>query len=166
MKIINISDGPSFKLFYIGFLILGLSIYFFFHIWILTLILFPIGLSIFLSIKGILIDVENNRVKEYFNFLFLKIGTWESLDQFQKIILTRTNQSQVLTTRATISTVNTKTFDIYLCNESFSNEKHLKEFTDYNEAKDFLDKYASFLNLEFYDEVAEIRDAISARGRR
>ena len=105
-----------------------------------------IGFIIFLAIEGVIIDYDKKRIKPYLDLLLFKTGFWKDLDNYNKIILDYLNESQsIKIDNKEIS--HSKSFDIYLVSNS-GRKIILKEFIYYENAKNFLDKYAEKLNKE------------------
>ncbi|MDD2622191.1 MAG: hypothetical protein WC142_03965 [Bacteroidales bacterium] len=150
----KISKGISFKGFSsnIGGLILIAGI-----VWLLAgnhkllaIITIIVGFIVFLAIKGVLIDYDKEKIKAYTDLLLLKFGKWETLNDYNKIVLKFLNESQTMNMASISRTYTTKSFDIYLENEN-GKKILLKEFIHYENAKEFLDKYADKLNMEKSD---------------
>lgn len=51
------------------------------------------GLAIVLAHSGVLLDMENRRVKEYTWVMFFKIGTWEPLSTYPDVLVLRRKRS-------------------------------------------------------------------------
>ena len=170
-KRVNISRKVTFEgtVSSIGFVILFVGIYFMCVLseYALLLILFSgiafLGFMIFLSIKGTLIDVENKRVKPYIHCLFFKLGMWKSIDEVERIVLEYVNQAQTLGSRGTQTTLRT---ELFVVSFRYSSGKKIaiKEFLNYEKAKEFLDTYSELLQIEKRDryeymlnEIAKIR---------
>ena len=95
---INISHGPQFHGFVSTLGMFGAigcviaTIYYLLHLDLISEILsylgFMVSLGIFLDIRGVIIDFRERRIMEYRNFLGVKNGNWESLKNFDKIVLT------------------------------------------------------------------------------
>jgi len=115
---------------------------------IITIIL---GFIVFLAIKGVMIDYDKDKIKAYSDLLILKFGKWETLNDYNKIVLKYLNESQTMNMASINPTDTTKSFDIYLENTN-GKKILLKEFIYYENAKDFLDKYADKLNAEKIDD--------------
>jgi hypothetical protein len=115
---------------------------------IVTIIL---GFIVFLAIKGVLIDYNKEKIKAYSDLLLLKLGKWEALDDYNKIVLKYLNESQTMNMASISRTYTAKSFDIYLENAN-GKKILLKEFIYYENAKDFLDKYADKLNAKKIDD--------------
>jgi len=170
-KQINISRKVTFEgiVSSIGFVILVVSIFFMgvLNEHILPLIFFActtsFGLMIFLSIKGTLIDLENKRVKPYIHCLFFKLGTWKSTSEIERIVLEYINQAQTLASRGTQTTFRTELFVVSF-RYSSGKKTAIKEFLNYEKAREFLDTYSELLQIEKRDryeymlsEIAKIR---------
>jgi len=118
---------------------------------------------IFLSIRGTLIDLENRQIKSYIHCLFFKLGKWKSIDEINSIILKYVNQSQTLGSRGTQTILRT---ELFVVSFDYSSGKKIaiKEFLDYDKAKEFLSTYSELLQIEKIDryeymlnEIAKIK---------
>ena len=134
--------------------------------WILIFIFILLGITLFMSITGVLIDLENKQVKSYIHCLFFKWGTWKSINEVERMVLEYTREGgRIKYGIAPIASgsVHTEYFSISL--RFFSGEKiFIKEFSNYEKAKEFLDTYSELLQIEKRDryeymlsEIAKIR---------
>ena len=121
-----------------------------------------IGLVLFVSIKGVLIDLEKGLIKPYFDLILIKLGSWESIEYYDKILLKYINESQTMNSRANSTKYNTKSFDIVLTSKKYG-ELILKEFNNYTEARAFLIDYSQRLNKESSDEYELLTERIKER---
>lgn len=114
-----------------------------------------IGILLFLSIRGVWIDVENNKIKSYL-FLFKRIGNWESLKDYYEVLLKYINIDSSIGIFGPSSNVRTISYDVVL----ISDTKHdfvLKEFVKYEKAKAFMISYAKLLNKPYNDRFDELK---------
>lgn len=90
------------------------------------------------------------------------MGTWESLEQYDKILLKYTSESQTMNSRGNSTNYVTKSFDIVLTS---NNKKDLiiKEFVNYDKAKSFLVEYSQRLDKESIDTYEIIKERIQER---
>ena len=119
------------------------------------------GIVLFLSIRGVIIDYESMRIKAFLDLIFWKIGNWQPLTRYDRIALKLFNESQTMNMESISNTFTTRTFDICLQGNN-SVDFLLKEFTNYQEAKSFLEKYSLKLKIKSVDLLAlilEKRDA-------
>ena len=170
-KRINISRKVTFEgtTSSVGSVILFVSIYLMFvqNKYTLFLIFFActafLGFMMILSIKGTLIDLENKRVKSYIHCLFFKLGTWKSINEIERIVLEYVNQAKTLGSRGAQTTLQTEIL-VVLFRYSSGKKIAIKEFLNYEKAKEFLDTYSELLQIEKRDryeymlsEIAKIR---------
>jgi hypothetical protein len=120
-----------------------------------------IGFMLFLSIRGVVIDTEQNRVKSYVYF-FGHIGTWKSLALYDKIVLRYLNESQTMYNRSVSVTYKSRGFDILLGSAS-KPEIMVKEFTDYDAAKVFLSAYAKKLGKAEVNAYEQMKEQLQKR---
>ncbi|MEI6124722.1 MAG: hypothetical protein WCQ95_13975 [Bacteroidota bacterium] len=120
------------------------------------------GIILFFSIRGVLINSDKKFIKPYFDFIIIKIGTWESLEQYDKIVLKYSNESQTMNSRGNSTNYVTKSFDIVLTSK---NKKDLiiKEFVNYDKAKLFLVEYSQRLHKENVDMYEIMKTRIQER---
>jgi len=120
------------------------------------------GITLFISIRGILIDFDKKLIKPYLDIFIVKMGTWESLEQYDKILLKYTSESQTMNSRGNSTNYVTKSFDIVLTS---NNKKDLiiKEFVNYDKAKSFLVEYSQRLDKESIDTYEIIKERIQER---
>ena len=118
-----------------------------------------LGLVLFFSIRGVLIDKEKRLIKPYFDLIILKPGSWESMEQYNKIILKYIHTSQTMNSRANSTNYRTKSFDIVLSADK-NKEIILKEFVDYTKARSFLVDYSHHLEKESIDEYKILTERI------
>ncbi len=169
----KISRGPTFKGFgstigmvvsLIGLIILinGIIASAITTIGISMAFIFP-GMIGFLSVRGVLIDAEKKRIKPYFDVFIAKIGSWESLDDYDKIVLKYLSQAQTLNSRVSTTTFRTKSFDIYLVGATRETDLLLKEIMDYEEAKMFLVNYSVKLNKPGVNQYEQMKEQLAQR---
>lgn len=121
-----------------------------------------VGIILFISIRGVLINYKENKIKVYLDILVTKIGFWRSLDEFNKVVLKFVNESQAMNYKSVSTTVRTISFDVVLANHG-NNELLLRSFSNYDDAKKFLVEYSVRLNKAMFDRYAEIREELSIR---
>lgn len=114
-----------------------------------------IGSFSFLSIRGVMINLEQKQIKPYFNFCFFKIGKWQPLDRFNLIKLKYIFESQTMNSRGNSTNYQTRSFDIILISSSLKNIT-LKEFPEYHKAVEFLNEYGILLGLPIEDKYKDI----------
>jgi len=160
MSIIRTHPEPTFRHFYLGFIIIviGLSLFSFIIPAAMTIIS---GVFFLLSIQGVHIDIGKRQVKAYDNFFFIKIGKWEPLDNYSHLVLGLANNSKSVG-RIPV-TIRTRSYSVYLL-EKTGKMLELKEFTEYRQAKQYLDEMAERLNFPTLDKQ-EIIMAAAAQNR-
>ncbi|MFY0675377.1 MAG: hypothetical protein JXQ87_18420 [Bacteroidia bacterium] len=167
-SLIKISKGPTLKLGLLGLLvIIGSGVFTYFYSLIPAIPTFYLGLVALLSIEGVVIDLQNQKLQSYFSFLFFRVGSWKSLDIYKKLVLTVYSESSTYTLRATQTTTRTKSFDVCLV-DSMGKLQIVDEYGNYYEALEFAEELAEQLNLPFEDQFAEMQESIAERraGRR
>jgi hypothetical protein len=165
----TISNGITFKGFasIIGFVLIiaGLLMLFSGNHYIFSLLLLIAGIILSLSIRGVIIDFDQAKIKPYFNLLVYKTGTWKPLGNYDRIVLALFNESQTMNMISITNTYTVKSFDVYL---QGVNEKDLlvKEFSEYPRAKSFLDQYSIKLGKEKVDNYEILLAGINERQQR
>jgi hypothetical protein len=135
--------------------IIGIITLFLANYFIFSIIASLIGLVLFLSIRGVMIDYKSMRVKAFLDILIFKIGNWRNLSEFDTIELKLFTESQTMNMVSISNTYTTTIFEICLQGKN-SCDLILKEFTDYSVAKVFLQKYSIKLKLKSIDLFAPI----------
>ena len=135
--------------------LIGIITLFIANYFILSLIATLIGMLLFLSIRGVIIDNKSMRIKAFLDILIFKIGTWRNLSEFDTIELKLFNESQTMNMVSISNTYTTSIFEVCVRGKN-SCDLILKEFTDYSIAKTFLQKYSAKLKLNSIDSFALI----------
>lgn len=156
--LIKITIGLTLNYFLLGIPLLGLAFYFAFIVnLIFGIPFFYFGFLFLISIQSIVIDPQNKMIKKYYNIYPFKIGSWKSIQQFDRMVLELayiTNSRRTYNDYGVRQFGRTKSFDVYFSN--LKNEKMpLVEFDHYVYAKRFLDEYAGKLNLIKVDTFEE-----------
>ena len=153
-KSLHITDGATFKYFYLGLLGVVISILFITSesLQIVGIITLPVSIFVFLSIRGSIIDFKQKRFKPYWNIVFIKIGKWETLDKFSRVELLLNSQSQTMNYRSVSNTIQVRSYYISLTNDK-KERLELKEFTDYKKAKKMLNDLGKKLNYQTVDRL-------------
>ena len=136
--------------------------------WILFFIVAFFGLMLLISIKGILIDLENKRVKPYIHCLFFKLGKWKLTDDVERMVLEYTKEGGRIKygNMPGLGSIHAEYFSISL--RYFSGEKiFIKEFSKYEKAKEFLDTYSELMQVDKVDryefmlnEITKLRETL------
>jgi len=164
MKYYKIKQGATLKLMLLGLSILLFSILLFNTKFILTsIITFIIGLTVFISIKGVII--KDGKLKMYFSFLGLKIGKWISIVNYDIISLSNINESTVINTRTGSSSVNTNSYIIILHGVNMK-KIELFEDTSYNTCKSKLKEIEVFLDIKSIDRIAIVKNKFKTKRKR
>lgn len=151
MKYYKIKHGVTFEFMLIGLTILLLSIVLYnIGFLIAFLITFTIGLIVFLSIKGIIIN--ENSLKIYFSFLGLKIGNWVPIDQYNKIYLSNAKGNTSMNSRGRSSSILTNSFIITLKGKNMENIE-LYEDVHYKDCRLKLLEIETFLKIKSVDQI-------------
>lgn len=166
-KYIRTHPEPDFHYFYWGAAIIffGILLAIYSNLFIGLLIVL-VGIFVLLSVKGVVIDTKNKLYKKYLNLLFIKIGSWKSLQEISHVVLKVNSSNSVYSHRGGSTTIRTDSMSVALVGEH-KLFIELKEFTNYNNAKIYLYEIAEQLNLPWFDMKEEINNqAIKARETR
>ena len=124
------------------------------------------GVILLLSIQGAIIDIDNFRVKPYFNFIVVKSGNWVSLENYSKIVLSLFRENQVMRSRATTANVKTKTYDVYFIGAK-NKRLNIKGFSNHEEGKRAMNQISEALNMpaedryqKMLDDLAKLREKV------
>jgi hypothetical protein len=115
-------------------------------------ILIIVGVSLFISIKGVIIDIRKRKVKSYYLFLFFKIGIWKDLINYNTIVLQRFTDISTISYRSHSSTTSIRIFELYLIGKN-STKILLTEFKKYKEANENLIQCGKLLDLPILNRV-------------
>lgn len=161
MELIRTDPEPTFKYSYIG---AGLI---FIGGWLssVNLVVGPFvvvgGIFALLSVKGVQINPTTQQVKAYFNFMFIKVGSWAPLSTYTHIVLGPNSSSQMLGKFS--STVRTNSYSVYLLGKN-NKGLELKEFIEYHLAEYYLNQIATQIGLPTINKV-EIIKSVAAEKR-
>jgi hypothetical protein len=128
----------------------------------LGIMIIIIGIIFFISKRGVLIDFDKKLIKPYLDFIMVKLGKWESLVDYDKIVLKYTNESQTMNSRGNSTNYITKSFDIILTSKN-KKDIIIKEFVNYNKAKSFLVDISQRLEKDNVDMYEILKERIQER---
>ena len=108
----------TFKFYYLGFAGIIFGFVLLYHgIIYFALPLVLSGIFLLLSPKGVMVDLTKRHVKQFYYFLFLKIGQWQNLDKYNLLVLGPNNSSKTIHGRYASHTIRNKSFSVYLLAE-------------------------------------------------
>ena len=134
---------------------------FFWNAIIASLILIMAVLLVLIR-TGILIDTETKMIKTYNNLFYVYFGTWMSIEWCKSIELRMTNESQLMNSRGTSNTVQTKTYDLIFKGEN-GKETEFYDFTDYSLAVRAMKSISETFNINSINKVEQIKHSIKRR---
>lgn len=126
-----------------------------------------ISAAVFLDFRGVVIDFDNRRVKQYHSFLGYRRGVWEPMNQFNKVtliwgrIIGRSTAS-MLTGSGKRST--SDSYYVLLEGEEDVIPFEIGEYGSYKAAKSMMKQISKKCNLPFIDRYGE--KLASAKKRR
>ncbi|MBL7900352.1 MAG: hypothetical protein JNJ99_17575 [Crocinitomicaceae bacterium] len=146
MELIRTHPEPTLKYFYLGFVIVILGIWISTFYLAIGLGIVLIGIFALLSIKGVQINPGNQKVKAYFNFLFIKFGSWVPLSEYTHVVLGPNSNSKALGGRYITTTVRTNSYSVYLLGKN-NTRLELREFVEHHLAEHYLYQIAQQIRL-------------------
>lgn len=153
----------TFKFYYLGFAGIIFGFVLLYHgIIYFALPLILSGIFLLLSPKGVMVDLTKRHVKEFYYFLFLKIGQWQNLDKYDLLVLGPNNSSKTIHGRYASHTVRNKSFSVYLLAED-KTKIELAEFTDYKKAKHYLIETSEILKVKAINKEELIKEIAAAK---
>jgi hypothetical protein len=129
---------------------------------------------LFLDVRGVQIDLQNKRVRNYKQYMFWKYGEWLPLDRYTEIHLVKDTvylrhlqpgRAGAVGTSSNTSRIST--YDVLLVSDQPDNFILLSEFGKHPDAVAFLQKYAALLFLPSRDIYRELQQsAVNRRNSR
>ncbi|WP_111710234.1 hypothetical protein [Lutibacter citreus] len=114
---------------------------------ILTLL---IGVIIVFMRKGTLFDFDKKRIKHYVGLFFIKIGKWDTTENYSFISVLHLNQKSIGYSRTGVQfSEKNKIFRIYLLNRTHREKLKITDFNDLKNADLEANKIARIMNIEF-----------------
>jgi hypothetical protein len=109
-----------------------------------------IGFAIVFSTKGVLIDQESRKFKEYNKFFFIKFGKWQSLEPFPHITVLEITEKRSFNSHTTLRTAATRqmVYRVTLLSQNHYQKILLLQLKDKVEAHAETEKLADLLELE------------------
>lgn len=135
---------------------------------IVGLIILIIGAFASFSTIGFEIDTEKIKAREYFNYLGLKLGDWEKLENFPDLAVLYSVQSSSAFSRAMIEmeTSREKFYNVCLLNASHRKKLVVKKLKDRIEAERLANEIADLLGKRFTNFNPKISAKTQERKRR
>ena len=156
---IKITVGVTLNYFFLSLIIIGFAIFVTVSVnFFLAIPLYYFGFLALISIQGFIIDINKKKLMKYYNFYPLKIGRWESIEGYDRMVLVLSHDATVVDIDGRYGnktqTERTRSFDIYLRNRN-EEKIPLIEFPEYKFAREFLVKYGQQMNIEMIDLFEE-----------
>jgi hypothetical protein len=144
----NIVRGLTFfgAISFIGLLIFISGILLVFKNIIFGICLLLTGLSLFLQIKGSIIDQEKKIIKPYTYFLIFRITKKFDLKKFNSLSIKTEKESVRMNSRGTSSDYHVRSYNVYLENKTGNSKILLKSFISMEKAKDFKKEIYDIIN--------------------
>lgn len=156
-KLIDIPEGRTNDYLIHGvFVVIAAGILVLAH-WSLAILMAGLAVALFLASSGVEIDVKGRRARVYKALGSLRSGQWVGMEQYTGITIHHTRESQVMTSRASQTTVRVRTYDVHLTTAA-GEAVLFHDFTDYAKARKCAVTMAEGWKLELMDEVQERRE--------
>ncbi|AGC77628.1 hypothetical protein LX97_02182 [Nonlabens dokdonensis] len=109
-----------------------------------------IGFAIVFSTKGVLIDVSDNKLKEYNSFFFIKFGKWQSFDKFPHITVLEITEKTSVSSHTTLVSASSRemVYRITLLSKSHYQKLLLQQLKDKEKAHQETEKLADLIGLK------------------
>lgn len=109
-----------------------------------------IGFAIIFSSKGVLIDVAENKLKEYNSFFFIKFGKWQNLEHFPHITVLEITEKTSVSSHTTLVSTSSRNmvYRITLLSKSHYHKLLLQQLTDKEKAYQETEKLADLIGLK------------------
>ena len=130
---------------------------------ILLLITFPyriiggialslIGLTFYFSRKGVILDFQNKKIKEYFGILFIKLGKWIDLGKYPNVSVLMINIKSTGFSRTGLEfTQRNKVYRICFMDKSHRQRLRIKDFKKMESALSSAKVIAESMDMEYVD---------------
>jgi hypothetical protein len=122
--------------------------------------------AVFLDFRGVEIDFNHRKIRQYRSFLGLRTGTWESVDDFDKITLTWYRIRGLSATARISQSWNSSSSDSYfvlLETADGKNPFEIGEYASHRAAQKVMRQMAKQLSLPHVDAYQKKLDAIAKR---
>ena len=111
-----------------------------------------IGLTMVFARRGVILDFENNKIKEYVGLFFIKIGRWNSLTEFPYVSVLIKNLKNTGFSRTGVEfSERTKVYRICLLNKSHRQRIRIKDFNKMESAISNAKTIAEDMGMELVD---------------
>ena len=111
-----------------------------------------LGLALGLSFSGVLIDTKNKKIKIYTWILFFKVGFWDTIDDYQDILVLRKKRTFRMGRHgdhgADVSTSQVD-FEIFLARKNHIDKVLIARKSNYEKAANIAREIADQLNFEW-----------------
>ncbi|WP_127141835.1 hypothetical protein [Flagellimonas marinaquae] len=91
--------------------------------------LFIIGLTMAFTRKGVILEYENKKIKEYIGLFFIKLGKWKSISTYTDVSVLMMNIKSTGFSRTGLEfTERSKVYRIYFMDENHRERLRVKDF--------------------------------------
>ncbi len=134
---------------YLGHIITLIGIIGLFTKGIETVVFCVVGLGLSFTRFGVLIDKENNKLKEYTSVFWIKLGGWKTLNHYPYITVLEITEKQTMYSNSNVAHSNKNlVFRITLLNENHYSKIVLKQLKDKELAHKEAENIAKVINVE------------------
>ncbi|MBT3799986.1 MAG: hypothetical protein HOG05_02450 [Bacteroidetes bacterium] len=111
------------------------------------ILVFAIGLQLFLFIQGVILDSKSKRLKIYY-FLFFRLGYWIDISTFDCFEIEKYESAETRGVVTAFATVRTKYYDLYLTKTGHSDRILLKSCASIEYAEALRDEIEAYLEMK------------------
>ena len=113
---------------------------------IIGVILLVTGLQVFISIRGVIIDRERKRLKNYI-LVFFRIGDWVDISEYDGFKKESFDETETGGIRSAFVTVHTKYVDLFLLHKNKEDKLLLRSCPSSRSADDLAEEVRQYLGL-------------------
>jgi len=134
---------------YLGYIILLIGVFGIYTKGLESLIICIVGLGLSFTRYGVLIDLEQKRLKEYNSVYWIKFGNWESLTNYPYLTVLQITEKQSMYSKAQVEySSKNLVFRITLLNENHYSKILLKQLNNKELAHKEAEKIAKEIKVD------------------
>ncbi|PQJ16664.1 hypothetical protein BST99_13890 [Aureicoccus marinus] len=100
--------------------------------------------------RGVILDFENKKIKEYIGLFFIKLGKWNNLNEYPYVsVLVENLKSTGFSATGLEFTERRKVYRIYFMNESHRKRLRIMDFKLFESATSEAKRIANKMQLEY-----------------
>lgn len=117
------------------------------------------GVMVAFGDNGIQFNLSNQKYREYYGFIIIKLGLWKPVNKFDLVEIKRAKSKQTLFSRSGERTFRQNSYDVYLGSTQSKTELLVARFTKLKYAQEFMIEYGKKLNFNTIDRISKAREA-------